>query len=286
MTLKDYIADEDKTIASLSKESGLPYTTVSELVNGKKTLGKCSAETVYRLAKALDTTVEGLLVAESGSCFPDKFSLNRQQSVFLAKKLWDENVYCGMRMENRNVTFPQTKTIIEGINVPGISLDDITAILNMRDAWKYLLQSVDDRLDLSYVCKLNSFIARNESLDWGVLRYGNVAISGTDYRSPVPVHAKVESEIKEIVTAYDTATSRALDLFCYITYNQLFWDGNKRTALMAANKLLIVKGCGFLTIKDIDMSQFNELLAEMYNTGKNEKLKRFLYSNALFGLEL
>ncbi len=69
-------------------------------------------------------------------------------------------------MENRNVTFPQTRTIIEGVNVPGVSIDDITAILNMRDAWKCLLDSVDGRLDLAYICKLNSFIARNEALEW------------------------------------------------------------------------------------------------------------------------
>ena len=286
MRLKDFIAEHDMNISSLAKESGLPYSTVSELVNEKKELGRCSAETVYRLAKALDTTVEGLLVSEGESDFTDRYSLTRDQNLFLAKRLWDENVYCGMRMENRNVTFSQTKTILEGVNVPGVSIDDLTAILNMRDAWKYLLQSVDEKLDLSYICKLNSFIARNEALEWGVLRYGRVGISGTDYKPAVPVAEKVEGDIRKIVSAYDTATSRALELFCYITYNQLFWDGNKRTALVASNKLLIAKGCGLLTIKDQDMAEFNELLADMYNTGKNEKLKRFLYSKALFGLEL
>ncbi|MBP5162758.1 MAG: helix-turn-helix domain-containing protein [Spirochaetales bacterium] len=286
MRLKDHIAEQNISISDLSKESGLPYTTVNELVNGKKTLARCSAETVYRLALALDTTVEGLLVAENDSGFGDRYSLTRSQSIFLAKKLWDENVYCGMRMESRNVTFPQTKTIIEGVNVPGVSIDDITAILNMRDAWKYLLNSVDDRLDLTYICKLNSFISRNEALEWGVLRYGRVGISGTDYVPPVPVREKVESDIRKITSAYEPATSRALELFCYITYNQLFWDGNKRTALVAANKLLITKGCGFLTIKDKDMPSFNDLLAGMYSTGNNEDLKRFLYDNAVLGLEL
>ena len=105
------------------------------------------------------------------------------------------NVYCGMRMENRNVTFPQTRTIIEGVNVPGVSIDDITAILNMRDAWKCLLDSVDDRLDLAYICKLNSFIARNEALEWGVLRYGRIGISGTDYVPPVPVKSKADRRV-------------------------------------------------------------------------------------------
>lgn len=286
MRLKDYISERGISISSLSKEANLPYSTVCELVNGKKTLAKCSAETVYSLSKAIGTTVENLLVAESGTGFADKYSLTKAQSLFLAKKLWDENVYCGMRMENRNVTFPQTKTILEGINIPDVSLDDITAILNMRDAWKYLLGTVDERLDLDYVCKLNSFIARNESLEWGVLRYGGVGISGTEYKPPVPVREKVESEIRGILFSYDTPTARALDLFCYITYNQLFWDGNKRTALVAANKLLVSSGCGFMTINEKGIPQFNTLLKEMYDTGNNGNLKQFLYSDAILGLDL
>ena len=46
------------------------------------------------------------------SIFQDKFHLTPAQSLFLAKKKWDENVYCGMKMENRAVTFPQTQTIV------------------------------------------------------------------------------------------------------------------------------------------------------------------------------
>ncbi len=38
--------------------------------------------------------------------YPDKYRLTPEQSLFLAKKKWDENVYCGMKMENRARDFP------------------------------------------------------------------------------------------------------------------------------------------------------------------------------------
>lgn len=286
MRLKDYIYERNISVSTLSKQSGLPYSTVSEIVNGKKTLGKCSAETVYKLAKALDSSVENLLLSENSSAFSDRFHLDRNQSLFLAKKHWDENVYCGMKMENRNVSFPQTKTILEGVNVPGVRIDDITAILNMRDAWQFLLRNIDAKLDLDYICTLNSYISRNEALEWGVLRYGKVGISGTDYSPEVPVKESVEADIQRIVSSYDNPTTKALDLFCYITYKQLFWDGNKRTALTAANKILVSHGCGILTIKDQDMQEFNDLLRRMYDTGSRENLQRFLHLKAIQGLEL
>ena len=123
--------------------------------------------------------------------YQDKYKLTPQQSAFLAKKKWDENVYCGMRMENRAVTFPQTQTILNGVNVPNVQLDDIQAILNMRDAWRYLMNSVDIPLSVEYICKLNEFIARNEALEWGKLRTGSVGISGTDFMPPTPVWTEV-----------------------------------------------------------------------------------------------
>ena len=108
--------------------------------------------------------------------YSDKYSLSMEQNVFLAKKKWDENIYCGMKMENRAITFPQTQTILNGINVPNVKLDDIQAVLNMRDAWKYLLNNLNEPVTLDYMCKLNEYIARNEALEWGKLRTGAVSI--------------------------------------------------------------------------------------------------------------
>ena len=213
------------------------------------------------------------------------FSLDRKLSLFLAKKLWDENVYCGMKMENRNVTFPQTRTILDGINVADVSLEDVIAIRNMRDAWQYILKNTDAELNLNYICTLNSFIARDEALEWGKLRTGFVGISGTDYRPPVPVESDVKNDLNRIIHSYISVTERALDIFCYITYKQLFRDGNKRTALAAANKILVSNGCGMLTVKDSDMEQFNISLRNMYETGNKDKLKHFLYTHAIKGIE-
>ena len=96
--------------------------------------------------------------------FKDKYKLTKEQSIFLAKKKWDENVYCGMKMENRAVTFQQTKTILNGVNVSNVNIDDIQAILNMRDVWKYLLNTLETDITIEYFCKLNEYIARNEAL--------------------------------------------------------------------------------------------------------------------------
>ena len=218
--------------------------------------------------------------------YADRYHLTPEQSRFLAKKKWDENVYCGMKMENRAVTFPQTKTILEGVNVPGVQIDDIQAILYMRDAWRFLMVSINEPVTRDYRCKLIEFIARIEALEWGKLRTGSVAISGTDYTPPVPQEVAVRAELAAILAADASATEKALTAFCWGTRGQLFWDGNKRTSLTLANKILLQAGAGMLTISAKNMEQFNEALLNYYNTAAAEPLKAFLYENAIQGLAL
>lgn len=217
--------------------------------------------------------------------FPDRYALTRQQSLFLAKKKWDENIYCGMKMENRNITFPQTQTILNGVNVPGVTLDDIQAVLNMRDAWRYLIATIDEPISLTYICKLNEYVARNEALEWGVLRTGRVGISGTEYVPPLPVRSEIEQELAELLAADRTITERAIVSFLWGARRQIFWDGNKRTSMLLANKLLVENGNGLLTITDKNMECFHELLSAYYDSNEMRALKCFLYENAISGIE-
>ena len=218
--------------------------------------------------------------------YTDRYHLTPEQSRFLAKKKWDENVYCGMQMENRAVTFPQTKTILAGVNVPGVQISDIQAILNMRDAWRFLIDTISEPVTLEYLCTLNGYIARNEALEWGKLRTGTVAISGTDYLPPIPQETDTQKELSDLLNADMTATEKALTVFCWGTRKQLFWDGNKRTSLTLANKILLQSGAGMLTISARNMEQFNEALLNYYNTADAEPLKAFLFENAIQGINL
>ena len=101
--------------------------------------------------------------------------------------------------------------------------------------------SIDKPVTLEYLCRLNDFIARSEALEWGRLRTGSAAISGTDYTPPVPQEAAVRAELAAILAADASATEKALNAFCRGTRGQLFWDGNKRTSLTLANKILLCR---------------------------------------------
>lgn len=49
----------------LSKASGVPQATISDLCSGKTSMEKCSAGTLYKIAKVLNVTVDALLEASA-----------------------------------------------------------------------------------------------------------------------------------------------------------------------------------------------------------------------------
>ena len=64
----------------------------------------------------------------------NKHKLTRNESIFLLKNNLDSVIYNSCILEGLNVTFSETQTILDGINAFNLKLDDITCILNLRDA--------------------------------------------------------------------------------------------------------------------------------------------------------
>jgi plasmid maintenance system antidote protein VapI len=87
MRLNDILAEKSTTIYRLAKNSGVPYTTVREICSGKTAIEKCSGETLYKLAKALDVTMESLL-SEAMERRPD-FEWYKSQVCHYVKDMGD-----------------------------------------------------------------------------------------------------------------------------------------------------------------------------------------------------
>jgi len=61
MTVNELMNQKKISMYRLSKNCGIPYTTINDICSGKAQLEKCSAETVYKLSKGLGVSMEELL---------------------------------------------------------------------------------------------------------------------------------------------------------------------------------------------------------------------------------
>lgn len=61
MNFNDLLVQKNITKYRLSKISGVPFATISDISTGKAKIEKCSADTLYKLAKPLGVTMEDLI---------------------------------------------------------------------------------------------------------------------------------------------------------------------------------------------------------------------------------
>ena len=64
MTFLDLLADKKTTVYSLSLDSGVPKTTLTDIASGKADILECSGRTLLAISKCLDVSIENLLSLE------------------------------------------------------------------------------------------------------------------------------------------------------------------------------------------------------------------------------
>lgn len=199
------------------------------------------------------------------------YSPAQKGAIDLAKRCLVDSIYTSCKVEGLSTTFPDTQNILD--NAPVTTTADVVVFtLNMRDAWKFLLDNLDYPVNLMYVRELNKICGARLIYGSGELRASNVRIGGSSYIPPIPVQDEVAHKLNEI-NAMTDSIDRAVEMFCYLAKAQLFIDGNKRLAQLVANKILIYEGVGILQITDVD--KFKTLLVDYYESD-SDSLKGFL----------
>jgi len=61
MDLQALLDERKITKSQLSKNSGIPKTTILDICAGRSDIGRCSAKTVQMLAKALECSMEDIM---------------------------------------------------------------------------------------------------------------------------------------------------------------------------------------------------------------------------------
>lgn len=85
--INELLKNQNITKYRLAKDSGIPYTTISDICSGKAQIEKCSAETIYRISKVLNVPMESLIE----DCFDKRidFELFKSNTCHRLKELGD-----------------------------------------------------------------------------------------------------------------------------------------------------------------------------------------------------
>lgn len=85
--IREMMLDRGISAYRLAKMTEIPYMTVNDLCNGKSDIEKCSAMTVYRIAKALGVSMEELI--EDSAARRPAFELFKSNVCHRLKEMGD-----------------------------------------------------------------------------------------------------------------------------------------------------------------------------------------------------
>ena len=159
------------------------------------------------------------------------------------------------------------------------------AVNNLKHAWQFVLDMLDEPTDYSFVCKVNRCVGGNSLIiRAGYLRNVPVSIGGTTWKPDMPIESQIKEEMAEI-GQIENPTDRALTMMLYLVRKQMFLDGNKRTSMLAGNHVMISNGCGIISVPIELQPAFKGLLIRFYESNDMTEIKQFLYENCIDGIE-
>jgi len=211
-----------------------------------------------------------------------------KESKFIARKYVKENIYGLVKVELPHITFLQTEEILEKSKLYGVDYEDVLTVINLKNAWSYIIENMDSAITKETIMDLHAKIAYNQAIDWGVFRYGQVGVTGTNY---VPINpreepGKLEMQFDETLNKFNATRKEypieaSLDYLSSAIKSQFLWDGNKRCALATANIALLQSGNGVIGINDDNFCDFSTALTHYYNTDDKRLLVDVLYNKCI-----
>ena len=211
--------------------------------------------------------------------------MTKEDNIFFAKRKLIDNLYKSANLEGIAVTFADTVAFVNNVNTGKISVDDMLKLKGLKDAWEYVLNTIDEELTIDYIKKIHFEVCKGQNIEpLGNFRDRGVGITGTSYRPKLPSECNYDKELNDIMKVEDSL-DKSITLFLWIQRSQMFLDGNKRVANLVANKELIKNGLGILAVPVEKIGEYFTILIEFYETNDYTNIKKWIYDNCIDGVE-
>lgn len=210
--------------------------------------------------------------------------MTKEDNIFFAKRKLVDNIYKSANLEGIAVTFADTYSFMNNVNTGKISIDDMLKLKGLKDAWEYVLNTIDEELTIDYIKKVHFEICKGQNITpLGNFRDRGVGITGTSWRPKLPEECNYTKDLQEILNS-PHKLEKCINIFCYLQRSQMFIDGNKRVANLIANKEMIRNGQGIISIPVDKIGDYLTRLIKYYETNNNKELTEWIYNNCIDGI--
>ncbi|MDW5418121.1 Fic family protein [Iodobacter sp. CM08] len=207
----------------------------------------------------------------------------------LPEFVWDASV-----LEGNPFTFPEVKTLLDGVTIGGRKISDQEQVLNLAESSKHLLALVKTgkfSLGKATFTELHSLVARNEALEWGHFRgegketgyTPDVGLGEQGRYTPLATVAGAPelnrvfaSGLQALQSDVQQPFEKAAAFFLFGALQQFFFDGNKRTSRFMMNGILMSAGIDAVSVPAAKAQEFNENMVRFYMEKDATEMMSFL----------
>lgn len=198
-------------------------------------------------------------------------------------------IWKSSEIEGNTYSLLETEALIKQQELAkGKSKEDATMLLNHKKA----LDFITDDLDYLKPLTVNKVIDIHTLLIGGLgvsnnIRKRAVAITGTNYR-PLSIETQIREELEgivKLVNSKENIFEKGLLLLCLLSYLQAFEDGNKRTARIMSNAVLMSYNYCPLSFRTVSAVEYKKAMLLFYEQNNISAMKEIFIQQYEFAVK-
>lgn len=193
------------------------------------------------------------------------------------------------QIEGNTYSLLETERLLkERETAAGKTREEATMLLNHKEALDLLVENADylSPLSIAGIGDIHGMLIKDLGVERN-LRKSRVGISGTNYRpldNPFQI-AEALGKSCDLINSRINVFEKALLALVLISYIQPFADGNKRTARIVSNSLLLNERTCPLSFRTVDSIEYKKAMLLFYEQNNISRIKEIFIEQSEFAVK-
>lgn len=193
------------------------------------------------------------------------------------------------QIEGNTYSLLETERLLkEKQTASGKTKEEAVMLLNHKDALDFILDEPDylKELTVARIEEIHALLTKELGVERNI-RHRRVGITGTNY-TPLDNEFQIREALEDSVRLINSKSNifdKALLALVLLSYIQAFTDGNKRTARIVSNGILIANGYCPISFRTVDSIDYKKAMLVFYEQNNISAFKRIFIDQFLFAVK-
>ncbi|MBD5339646.1 MAG: Fic family protein [Bacteroides sp.] len=193
------------------------------------------------------------------------------------------------QIEGNTYSLLETERLLkEKHTANGKTKEEAIMLLNHKDALDFILDVPDYLKDLTVarIEEIHALLTKELGVERNI-RHRRVGITGTNY-TPLDNEFQIREALEDsvrLINSKHNIFEKALLALVLLSYIQAFTDGNKRTARIVSNGILIANGYCPISFRTVDSIDYKKAMLMFYEQNNIASFKHIFIDQFLFAVK-